>query len=393
MGDAPPEPMPSYLRPGFVLALCVRLLTAALAIVVPLFAVEVLGTTEAYAGVYVLLLWVGNAVGVATAVLVVRQQSYSSVAGFLVVALAMEGLSEGVWGLAPLLILVAGVGVGMPQPFLSAYMHADSDRKRPFSGLGLYSSALGIGLIFGPLVAYGAYRFSGFYSVFFALALVCLVGVLAAVLGRKSASRRPAPSRPRPLAWIGGLSSVSFRKAIIVNFLYSLLLPVFLSYGALYAQQSFGFTSPASLLLYTAVFAVSVGLRLAAIRLEKDLDRLLVAATGFLLVSALSLGFARSWEFFVVGMLLFAIPHAYVFPVANFFALTSSDDVMNASYAFQASSAAAEFIAPAAAVLAIPFTGIPGLFLAGAILAAAAMVVSAYPASAPRQEARPGSPA
>ena len=371
------SPRPSYLGPGFVLALCVRLLTSALAIAIPLFAVTVLGATASEAGVFVLLLWVGNAVGVIAAVLALRNQSYSSVAGFFVVALSMVGLAEAGSSLAPIFMLAAGAGVGLPQPFLSAFMHIDSRPGRPFSGMGLYSTALGIGLILGPLVAYGAYPLFGFPGVFLALSGVCAVGVAGAALGHGSVTSRPVPPPPSPSALAGAFRVNVFTRAIITNLLYSLLLPVFLSYWAIYAEGKFGFTPASALLLFTGVFALSVALRLSAVRFEGRLDRILLLSLAVLLLSTLSLGLAPSWPFFVAGMLLFSVPHAYVFPIANYYALSSrGEDVMNASYAFQASSAVAEFVAPAAAVLIIPFSGVHGLFLIGALLASGALAVA-----------------
>ncbi|MDG6909607.1 MAG: MFS transporter [Nitrososphaerota archaeon] len=380
----------SYLGAGFVLALSVRLLTTALVIVIPLFAIASLAVTTSEAGVFVLLLWVGNAAGVAAAVLALRNQSYASVGGFCLVALSMFGLGLGGRSLAPLFMLTSGAGVGLPQPFLSALMYQDSSPGRPFSGLGLYSTALGAGLILGPLVAYGAYPLYGFAGVFFALSAVCAVGVAGAALGHPSASIRPRPPTPSPIAWKEAFRGRAFRTAVLVNFLYSLLLPVFLSYGSIYAERAFGFAPTDALLLFSLVFAVSVALRLLAVRSKGRLDRLLLASVALLVVSSLMLGLAPTWQYFVAGMLLFSVPHAFVFPISNYHALSyAGGDVMNASYAFQASSAAAEFVTPAAAVLLIPFVGVHGLFLAGTILAVGALI-AALPSGDGGEESTPG---
>jgi hypothetical protein len=373
----------SYLGTGFILALSVRLLTSALVIVVPLFAVGGLGAAPSEAGVYVLLLWVGNAVGVVAAVLALRNQSFSSISGFLLVAVSMVGLAAGGRPLAPLFMLAAGAGVGLPQPFLPAFMHVDSRPERPFSGLGLYSTALGVGLILGPLVAYGAFPAFGFPGVFYALSAVCALGIAAAAAGGRRLSHRPRPSPPSPRRWLLAFRRRRFAGAVTVNLLYSLLLPVFLSYGAIYAEGRFGIDPPGAFLLFTLVFTASVGLRLAAVRSEARLDRLIALSAVLLLLSTLTLGLATSWPLFVVGVLLFSIPHAYVFPIANYYALEAArEDVMNASYAFQASSAVAEFITPAAAVLLVPWVGVQGLFLLGAVLAAG-VLAGVLPASKP----------
>ncbi len=370
----------TYLRPGFALALALRLLTSSLAIVIPLYATSVLGAAAAEAGAFVVLLWVGNAAGVMIATMLVRDQSASSVAGFALLGASAAALASGAhfvpfW----LEALGSGMGMGFPQPFLSALMHLESSPERPFRGLGIYSTALGVGLVLGPLLAYGALEFFGFEGVFGALALVCVMGAVGAIMGRSSLEGRPRPPAPSPSRWGAALHEPRFRRAFTVNFLYSLLLPVFLSYGAISAETRFGLSAEDALVLFAGVFFVSTGLRVLATNSRASLGRLLLASTGLLLASTLCMGLASTWPLFVVGMVLFSLPHAMIYPIASYFAFSSvkKPDVVNASYAFQASSGVAELLAPAAAVVLIPSVGVQGVFLLGAVLAAAALVAAA----------------
>lgn len=369
-----------YMRAGFVQALSLRLLTASLAIVIPLFGIDALGQGPAGAGTLVVILWIGNAVGVVASVSVVRDQSASSVGGFLVLAAAMAALAYGVgWGASPLTLL-AGVGMGLPQPFLSGLMHQDSPPGRPFSGLGIYSTALGTGLVLGPLMSYGVFHIGGFTAVFLSLSAVCVLGAAAAGGGVRRLSALPRPPAPSPSSWSRALARVAFRRAFLVNFLYSLLLPLFLSYGAIYAEGRFGFTTTEAFLLFTGVFAISVAARGVAVRMVRRLHILFTASAALLLVSCLCLGFAPVWWVFVLGMFLFSLPHAFVYPLASYYAFTSVEeaDVMNASYAFQASSGAAELLSPAAAVALVGAVGVQSLFVGGAVLAALALGAAAY---------------
>lgn len=370
------------MQSGFVIALSLRLLTASLAIVIPLFAVDALGMTPAGAGVLVVILWIGNAAGVVAAVLGVRNQSASSALGFAVLGAAMGALAG--WGGASpyFLTLLAGVGMGLPQPFLSGLMHLDSRPGLPFSGLGIYSTALGVGLVLGPLVSYGVFYVGGFSAVFAALAAVCVLGVAGAVSGNGLLAAQPRPPAPSPRGWMGALHVGAFRRAIAINFLYSLLLPLFLSYGAIYAEGRFGFSSMEALLLFTCVFVVSAAARAAAVRMARRLDLLLTASAALLLVSSLMLGVAQVWWVFVAGMLLFSLPHAFVYPVASYYAFTSvgGGEVMNASYAFQASSGVAELLSPAVAVALVALVGVQGLFLGGTLVAALALAAAVFAA-------------
>ena len=370
----------TYLKSGFVLALALRLLTSSLAIVIPLYATSVLGAAAAGAGVFVVLLWVGNAAGVVAATIWVRDQSVSSVSGFALLGASVAVLASGVhWVPFWLAALGSGVGMGLPQPFLSAFMHLDSRPEQPFRGLGVYSIALGVGLVLGPLLAYGLLGFFGFGGVFGALAIVCALGAAGAVLGASGLVGRARPPAPSPSKWIAAIGTSRFRTAFTVNLLYSLLLPVFLSYGAITAETRFGFSAGDALLLYTVVFLISTGSRALAAISGVGLGKVLGASTGVLLASTLCLGLAPSWPIFVLGMVLFSLPHAMIYPIASFLAFRSVDesDVVNASYAFQASSGVAELLSPAAAVVLIPSIGVQGIFLVGAVLAAVAFAASA----------------
>lgn len=370
---------PSYMRPGFAIALALRLLTSSLVIVIPLYAIS-LGSSPSDAGELVILLWLGNGVGAAAATLAIRDQSASTAVGFGVLGASMLFLGLMVPSASLSLgALASGIGMGLPQPFLSSVMHLDSAPDRPFTGLGMYSTALGVGLVLGPLLAYGVHGLYGFPGVFGALALVAALGVIGAWAGRGALAGRLKPPVPSLPAWARALGRPGFRRAFTVNLLYSLLLPIFLSYGGIYAEEKFGLSPGAALLLFTLVFMVSVGARLASVRMARGLGRVLLASVGLLVASALCVGLASSWPLFVVGMLLFSIPHAMVFPVANFLAFRSVEpgEVVNASYAFQASSGVAEILSPALAVVLIPFVGVGGVFLVGAAVAGAAFLAAA----------------
>ena len=382
-------PRQSYMRPGFAIALALRLLTSSLAILVPLYAIS-LGASPSEAGVFVVVLWLGNGVGAAMATLAIRNQSVSSTAGFVILGASMLALGSRVPSVPLLLgVLASGIGMGLPQPFLSAAMHLDSAPERPFTGLGVYTTALGVGLVLGPLVAYGVHVAYGFSGVFEALAVVSALGAVGAWAGRGGLAGRPRPPVPSVVGWARALAKPSVRRALAVNLLYSLLLPVFLSYGGVYAEARFGFSPGGAFLLFTLVFLVSASARYASIGRTMDPGRVLLASTGFLVVSALCVGLAPSWPAFVAGMLLFSVPHAMVFPVANFLAFRSVDegDVANVSYAFQASSGAAEVLSPVMAVILIPVAGLQGLFSIGAAVACLAFVLAvqrfATPPTAP----------
>ena len=370
-----------YMRSGFVLTLVLRLLTSTLLVVVPLYAHDVLGASEAQLGVYILLLWIGNAAGVLLAVWAIAKQSASSLLGFLVLALSTVSLAFGRAGTeAYALMALAGIGMGLAAPFLTALMHLDSASQSPFQGMGLNSVALGIGIVAGPLLASILLYFYSFEASFLALGAFSLFG--AAVTASRWRRRERSTQRYRLSVqhWLRAFRNRAFTRAFLVNLLYSLLLPAYLSFGGTYVEVRFGFTATEALLVFAAVFAGSTLVRAYAVRIADRidrLDRLLTLSVGLLPASLLAVALAPSWYVLVLGLALFSLPHALVPPVNYYHALKAvdGDTLMNASYAFQASSGVAELLVPATAVVVISAVGLSGLYLGMVPFAVAALVL------------------
>jgi hypothetical protein len=375
-----------FLASGFLRTLVLRLLTSALLIVIPLFLSKSLRVPDEYIGVYILLLWLGNAVGVLASITVLHRQSLSSLLGFGLLVLSLLGMALSVSSqlVVAISVLAAGVGMGMAQPFLAALMHLDAGRKNPYRGIGLYSVALGVGLVLGPLVPYGLLILGGFFAVFLTLSTLAAVG-FAEVLVRISDGGLLSPEKVEYslsfTQWTAAFRSKGFSRAFLVNFLYSLLLPIVLSYGGVYGENRFGITSSTALLVFTAIFLVSTIVRSAAVLFRHSTRFSLLVSGVFLAGSFLAVGTAPSFSVFLLGMLAFSIPHALVLPATNYTALRSveNDIVMNASYAFQASSGVAEFVSPAIAVGVIAFYGMSSIFLTMAPIALLVLCMVAVP--------------
>jgi MFS family permease len=373
---------------GFLLTLILRLLTSSLLIVIPLFLSEALSVPDAYIGVYILLLWLGNAAGVLASIIVLKRQSLSSVLGFSILVVSLLGLALSASSNFVVLIsdFGAGVGMGMAQPFLAALMHLDAGRGNPYRGIGLYSVALGIGLILGPLMPYGLLFLGGFFVVFLglsALAAVAVAEVLARMFRSGLLSVEKVDYSLSFAKWLTAFKSKAFSHAFFVNFLYSLLLPIVLSYGGVYGESRFGMSPSTVLLLFTAIFVISTFVRFLAVLLGHNVRFSLLASGVFIASSFIAIGTAPSVQVFLMGMLAFSIPHAIILPATNYTALRAvgNNIVMNASYAFQASSGVAEFISPAIAVGIISAYGLSSIFLAMAPVAILVLAAVAIPYS------------
>lgn len=341
---------------------------------------------DAYIGVYILLLWLGNAVGVLASITVLKRQSLSSLLGFGLLVFSLLGLALSVSSnfMVALSDFAAGVGMGMAQPFLAGLMHLDAGRKNPYRGIGLYSVALGIGLVLGPLVPYWLLVVGGFFVVFLGLSALAAVGVVEVLVRVSHSGLLSLEKVEYSLSfakWVTASKSKTFSHAILVNFLYALLLPIVLSYGGVYGENRFGMSPSSALLLFTGIFLISTLVRSVAVLFGQNTRFSLLVSGVFVAGSFLAVGTAPSFSVFLLGMLAFSIPHALILPATNYKALRSVEKaiVMNASYAFQASSGVAEFVSPAIAVVLISLYGMSSIFLAMAPIALLVLCAVAIP--------------
>jgi predicted MFS family arabinose efflux permease len=370
----------TILLSGFSLTLFLRILTVTSLIVLPIFMHDSLGVSYYSLGLYVALLWIGNAAGTALAAVVIGRHLHSSMMGFSLLSLSFVGLA----GLSPreaplilaMLVFLVGVGMGMPQPFLSSIMHLSSEPSKPFTGIGLYSIALAIGVIVGPFAASLSMSAGSFSLVFLMLALVALLGFASALInrfrlrcssnGEESESSIESQKHKFSIAqWIQVLRKREFSSSFVLNFLFSMLLPVFISYGGVFGEYRFGLDPIEILILFTSTFIVSALIRVIVTKAAIRFDALMLSSVVSLIASFLLIGIAPSVFVFLAGALIFSVPHALILPITNYYALRAVNRglVMNASYAFQVSSGVAEFISPILAAAVVSLYGLSNLFV------------------------------
>jgi MFS family permease len=375
------------LASGFTLTLFLRLLSVTILSVVPLFMLDSLRISETEIGFYISLLWVGNAAGAAIAVWLVKRRFVSSVSGFSLLFLSLAGfaISEHYSLAFASFVGLAGLGMGMAQPFLAPLMHLASKPSRPYLGIGLYSIALSIGLICGPFVAAISISIGGYVLLFLTLAMVSLLAVGELVWSRLRGSARAIESQSFSILGLSkALRTKGFSNAFVLNFFFSMLLPIFLSYGGVLGEIGFALSSQNILLIFTGVFAISALIRVYNAKSAHNLESKLIFAASFLVGSFLLIGISgisRSTEVFLIGMLLFSVPHAMIPPIANYHALKSvnSEYMIGANSAFQISSGTAEFVAPIIMAFLVPLYGLSRSFIIMSPVAVVCLVWALLP--------------
>jgi MFS family permease len=265
-------------------------------------------------------------------------------------------------------IVLSGFGLSLVQAFLIPSLHLSATRDRPHAGIANYSFALSLGTVVGPLAAAATISFYGFSPLFLILSAVSVVTfVVAMKLGvQRSFEGEDTRKAILPSNIIRTMRQKAFASFYLLNFLYSLLLPILLSYGGIFAETKFGIAASNVLAIFAGVFVISSGLRLLLSRTRLDHFRSLLTL-GFLtlFLSFLLMASANTFSLFLFGFFIFAIPHALVYPITTFMALESAgkEAIISSTYIFATSSGIAEFISPLAAVSIIILYNFSFLYL------------------------------
>ncbi|MEM3637129.1 MAG: MFS transporter [Conexivisphaerales archaeon] len=347
----------------FLLTFILRILSLVVQTVLPLYLSGILHLSSYSVGLMISMLWIGNALGAITGAALFRSWREGGIAGLLLLAASFMGYyTFSSYSLLSLFILAGGFGSGLIQPLLAPSMHVNSKPDSPFRGISLYSTALSLALVIGPLISSLVIGISSFKVLFIVLSVICLVSLSLPIMKYKAESQG---RRALPAGLIQTISrtllSSDFRREFLMNLLYSLTLPIILSFTGLVAQKVYGFSSTAVLLSLTALFAISSAIRFSMRNKDvKKFGRLMLLPVSFLVVSSIILSFGNSWFLFLAGLLLFSVPHATIYPwtLYNVLQTADRDKIVQSSYIFSLSSGISEFISPPLTSFAIYYLGI-----------------------------------
>lgn len=369
------------VRALFTITFLTRSTSIIVQTVSPIVLVKIFATPASWVGWMIAGFWIANAVGTIIAAGVIRNRRSSLLVGFVVLFLAFLGaaLLHSPIGYA-FCIVLSGLGLSIVQAFLIPTMHVSSG-LRPHIGIANYSTALSLGMIAGPLVAAAAIYVYGFSTLFVILAVLSIV--VFAIISAFGIQRSFASEDTRPGILPKNIFKVLrqrlFAKFYALNFLYSMLLPILLSYGGIYAEEKFSVTSSEVLALFATVFTISTFMRVLFTRSEpRHFQILLITGFSFLFVSFAIIGYAVSFPLFLLGFLLFSVPHALIYPITTFSALESGgrEAMITTTYIFQTSSGVAEFISPLVAVPIISLYSFSWVFLAMVPIALGGLLLS-----------------
>ncbi|MEM3185717.1 MAG: MFS transporter [Conexivisphaerales archaeon] len=353
---------PSFTIP-FVITLIIRFIGVILQTVAPVFALQSLQIQPSEVGILISILWICNGLGALFA-FSIRKTNQIITAGFIILSISLLTFAIAPKELIFFIIAfsLAGTGAGLVQPLLAPIMHSNSGSTNPYLGIGFYSIALSIGLILGTLVS-SLITFLSSLSVIFLIAFICSL-LLLLVTSTKKVTKIPIDAVDfRDIPSI--IRSGNFAKSYWLNMLYSLLLPVILSYSGIYGLQRFSLHASYMFALLGSIFIMSTILRLLSTKLKTSyFGGIMILPSLFLLASFVIISFSNSIVLFLIGMLMFSVPHALIYPWTTFnsFQSVEKGKTVVANYIFSTSSGLSEFISPPIAALIIAKYGLTSLF-------------------------------
>ena len=335
----------------------------------PFALVELLSFPTASLGFVIAGYWIANAAGTIVALGVLKRPRFCIITGLIITGMSLGGFAyfKSTPGFE-LCVVTSGFGIAVLQAFLVPTMYSMGSSDRRHSGIGMYSVALSLGLITGPLLSAIVVHLYGFSSTFLILCVISFVtlgvSTLSQILSTKSGFNGKIEASFSSI--FSMFKRKGFANIYFQNFVYSLLLPIFVTYGGVFAKSHFEVSTSLALVMFTSTFSVSALLRFVYSRVRIGSFRV-VLAIGYvaLAVSFLIVSTTNDFALFVIGFLVFGIPHALVYPTMTFVALElgRSEDAVSTSYLFSTSSGIAEFIAPLTAVPIVAQYGLQSIFL------------------------------
>src|SRR5579884_1805342 len=339
----------NYLQSGsavsvqFLLTFILRILSLVVQSVLPLYLVSILHASNYFVGLMISALWIGNAFGSITGAALVRSWRIAGIAGLSLLAFSFSGYyaSKSIY-LLSFFIFAGGFGSGILQPLLAPSMHISSNPEYPFRGVSLYSTALSLALVAGPFISSIVISLSGFKMLFLSL-------------NKESSLLSDFLDTAREV-----IAKNGFRREFVMNLIYSLTLPIILSFSGTVAQRVYNLSPSEVLLVLASIFALSSGIRFSMRNMNiKKVNRLMLIPTSFLLLSAILLSNGISSYLFIAGLLIFSIPHATIYPwtLYNVFQTSDKGRIIQSRYIFALSSGISEFISPPMTSLSIYLFG------------------------------------
>ncbi len=343
--------------------------------VVPLYVVSYLNLSPAIASALITILWISNGIG---SVLggTINKFKFNLLFGFLIsiIGLSLLITSRDITTLFASIFLF-GMGLGSISLLLPPLMHTLTGVRESYEGIGFYSLGLSLGLIIGALASSLILKFFGFHYVFFAV-IIYLGITLTFLFNLKINNGNINKFNLKGLFNV--LKNRLFLNVYLINFLYSLLLPLIISYWGIYEEEVNNLKPSYALFFIFILFLTSTFIRYRLIKLDARSIKKLKFYSILLLPVVFIFIYSGNLYLGLLSVVVFSLPHAVVYPASLYEAYTSIDekDILSGNYVFLSSSGIAEFLSPFIATLILSKFFISYIYVYAIIISFFALLAS-----------------
>lgn len=275
--------------------------------------------------------------------------------------------------------IVSGLGSTLVLCLTVSVITLVSNKGETEGNLSLYSVSLSIGLVVGPLLGESIVRSYGLRSVYLFIAGVTCIALAIAIFNylpykEKVAKESAFRNKDSCISLNQSIYLLAHNKLFLNTFIatlaFELSFVIITSYGGVYAEEKFGLKPASVELVFLMLFGISLVLRIILTAYAKS-GRVIPRDSWFNLglllnfVSFSIIGLSHHISLFLVGVALFAIPHAILVPLSYIRVAHVIDKsrLILANTILQSAFDLGEAIGPMFAMVLIPYIHLRGIWL------------------------------
>ncbi|MGC8567002.1 MAG: MFS transporter [Caldisphaera sp.] len=330
--------------------------------VVPLYLIG-LKFSPKIASIAIAILWISNGIGSIISSFVEKKR-LTFIIGFIIALmglLLLINFKQIIFIYASIGLL--GIGLGVISVLIAPLMHTLVE-SRDYTGIGLYSLGLSIGLILGTLISSVVIKLLNIKYVFL-ITVFYLIFSLIFSLRLNLNSNNVFKLNFSFKEFLKIIENKEFLKSYLVNFFYSFLLPLMISYWGIYEEYKNKLNPSYIMLFLFFMFLISTIFRYKSLHLNERTINLYEILSIFSLPILFLLINTGNLFLGIISLLIFSLPHAFIYPVSLYKAYKSlnENDLYIGNYIFSTSSGIAEFFSPVIASFAISTFSLNNLYL------------------------------
>jgi|ADKI01.1.fsa_nt_gi Major Facilitator Superfamily. len=323
---------------------------------VPLFAKYYLDASELVVSYITVASYVASFFAVLYMGLVLRRvkRTITFGLGLMSATIPLFALTKNVFTLVAVVTAI-NVGAGPIQPLLLTSAVLLSDERTRFRNIALYTSALSLSLILGPLYQASMLFVTRDNLLISMLAFTPFV-VLGFLLFREVKLAESVTSGALPDMRF--LKNRNFLIGIVANETYSIPFVALTTFGGITAKSVFGASYTQVEALFSCFFVTSFFTRIVISRIKIQREHLVTSSIALTLVGLFAIYLSQNLYELAAAFVLLGYPHGATYPVSASYIADSATKESLAS-----ANALSSFLFGVTTVLSVPLVGLAEEFL------------------------------